>query len=69
MRSFALPMLAALFLPIAAHAATRDGDNDPVLGLSVDLRGGVTPVNFADTVGLRADTLDDFKDYIGWGQQ
>jgi hypothetical protein len=49
--------------------ATRDGDNDPVLGLSVDLRGGVTPVNFADTVGLWADTLDDFKDYIGWGQQ
>jgi len=49
--------------------ATRDGDNDPVLGLSVDLRGGVTPVNFADTVGLWADTLDDFKGYIGWGQQ
>ncbi|HVY19050.1 MAG TPA: YbjN domain-containing protein [Bauldia sp.] len=49
--------------------ATRDGDNDPVLGLSVDLRGGVTPVNFADTVGLWADTLDDFKGYIGWDKQ
>ncbi len=49
--------------------ATRDADNDPVLGLSVNLRGGVTPENFADTVKLWADTLDDFKGYIGRSSQ
>ena len=50
-------------------AATRDADNDPVLALSVNLRGGVSQANFADTVGLWADTLDDFTSYIGWGKQ
>jgi len=50
-------------------AATRDTDNDPVLSLSVNLRGGVSQANFADTVSLWSDTLDDFTSYIGWGKQ
>jgi len=40
-----------------------------VLSLSVNLRGGVSQANFADTVSLWSDTLDDFTSYIGWGKQ
>ena len=46
--------------------AFRDSDKDPWLGLAVNLRGGVTPENFNDTIEWWAKILQDFQDHIGW---
>ncbi len=49
--------------------AFRDSDKDPWLGLTVNLRGGVTPENFADTIEWWAKILQDFQDHIGWNNE
>ena len=49
--------------------AFRDEEKDPWLGLTVNLRGGVTQANFEDTVEWWAKMLQDFQDHIGWDKE
>lgn len=46
--------------------AYRDDSKDPWIGMTVNLRGGVTQENFADTIEWWAKILDDFQEHIGW---
>ena len=49
--------------------AFRDDEKDPWIGVTVNLRGGVTEANFADTVEWWAKVLQDFQDHIGWDKE
>jgi hypothetical protein len=49
--------------------AFRDDEKDPWIGLTVNLRGGVTQDNFNDTVEWWAKVLQDFQDHIGWDKE
>ncbi len=46
-----------------------DSDNDPWLDLAVNLKGGVTPENFDDTVAWWWSIMRDFEDHIGWNKK
>lgn len=48
--------------------AYRDKDRDPWVAMTVNLRGGVSVENFADTVEWWAETMDDFSKHIGWDE-
>ncbi|HVY21354.1 MAG TPA: YbjN domain-containing protein [Bauldia sp.] len=49
--------------------AFRDEEKDPWVGVTVNLRGGVTQANFDDTVEWWARVLQDFQDHIGWDKE
>jgi hypothetical protein len=49
--------------------AFRDDEKDPWVGMTVNLRGGVTQANFDDTVEWWAKILQDFQDHIGWDKE
>ena len=49
--------------------AYRDSDKDPWVSVTVNLRGGVTQENFADTVEWWAKVMKDFEDHIGWNDE
>jgi hypothetical protein len=43
-----------------------DSEMDPWIDLAVNLQGGVTAENFADTVSWWWSVMRDFEDHIGW---
>jgi hypothetical protein len=45
-----------------------DSDNDPWIDLAVNLKGGVTPENFNDTVSWWWAVMRDFEEHIGWNR-
>jgi hypothetical protein len=45
-----------------------DPDNDPWIDLAVNLKGGVSPENFNDTVSWWWAVLRDFEEHIGWNK-
>jgi hypothetical protein len=49
--------------------AFRDDEKDPWVGVTVNLRGGVSVANFDDTVEWWARVLQDFQDHIGWDKE
>ena len=46
--------------------AYRDDKNDPWIALAVNLKGGVSEANFADTVDGWRNIMRDFEKHIGW---
>jgi Putative bacterial sensory transduction regulator len=46
--------------------AYRDDKNDPWIALAVNLKGGVSEENFADTVDGWRNIMRDFEKHIGW---
>ena len=43
-----------------------DTENDPWIDMPVNLKGGVTPENFDDTVSWWWSVIRDFEDHIGF---
>ncbi len=43
-----------------------DDENDPVIEQWVTLEGGISDVNFINTVATFGETVDKFEDTIGW---
>jgi hypothetical protein len=50
-------------------AASRDDEKDPWLGMTINLRYGVSVENFDDTVDWWRVILDQFEDHIGWNEE